>query len=149
MIYSLFVALTLLLLSFLSALEHLGWLRELAAHAGAQRWVPELVLAAIAAAAFIHVSSLKRRLLHPRRGKRLLAAGLALYALALAAAMGLLVKGAGMLASELGSEWAAVPGLVAHVYPQPLFVLAQLLLAFGAFRALCNLVSPSEFEADF
>jgi len=63
--------------------------------------------------------------------------------------MGLLVKGAGLLASELGSDWAAVPRVVAHVYPQPLFVVAQLLLVFGAFRALCNLVSPSEFEADF
>jgi hypothetical protein len=149
MIYSLFVALTLLLLSFLSALDHLGWLRDLAAQAGAQRWVPELVLAAIAVAVFLRASSLNRRLLYPRRGKRLLVVGIALYAVGLAAAMGLLVKAAGLLATEMGSEWAGVPGLVARLYPQPVLLVAQLLMVFGAFRALSNLVSPSEFEADF
>jgi len=149
MIYSLFVALTLLLLSFLSALDHLGWLRNVAAHAGAQPWVPELVLAAIAVALFLHASSLKRRLLHPRRGVRLLAAGIAMYGLGVAAAMGLLVKGAGWLASALGSDWSGVPALVAHLYPQPVFIAAQLLLVFGAFRALSNLVSPGEFAEDF
>ena len=149
MIYSLFVALTLLLLSFLSALDHLGWLRELAAHAGAQRWLPELLVAALAAGLFIRASSLKRRLLYPRRGKRLLAAGLAVYAIGLAAAMGLLAKGAGLLASELGNEWARVPGLVAQLYPQPVLVVAQLLLVFGVFRALSNLVPPNEFAEDF
>ncbi|MDB5856582.1 MAG: hypothetical protein JWQ76_271 [Ramlibacter sp.] len=146
---SLFVALTLLLLSFLSALDHLGWLRDLAAHAGAQRWVPELVLASIAVAVFLRASSLKRRLLYPRRGMRLLTVGIAVYALGLATAMGLLVKAAGLLATELGSEWSGVPNLVAHLYPQPVFMAAQLLLVFGAFRALSNLVSPSEFAEDF
>jgi hypothetical protein len=149
MIHALFIGLTLLLLSFLSALEHLGWLRDLAAHAGAPRWIPDLVLAGIAAAVFIRVSSLKRRLLYPRRGKRLLAAGIAVYALGVAAAMGLLVKGAALLASELGSDWARVPALVALVYPQPILIAAQLLLVFGAFRALANLVPPNEFAEDF
>ena len=146
---SLFVALTLLLLSFLSALDHLGWLRGLAAHAGAQPWIPELVVAAIAVAVFLRASSLKRRLLYPRRGMRLLTVGIAVYALAVAAAMGLLVKAAGLLATELGSEWSGVPDLVARLYPQPVFIAAQVLLVFGAFRALSNLVSPREFAEDF
>ena len=77
MIHALFIALTLLLLSFLSALEHLAWVRAVAAGAGAQPWVPELVLAALVAGVFVYTGSLKRRLLHPRRGQWLLAAGIA------------------------------------------------------------------------
>jgi hypothetical protein len=146
---SLFIALTLLLLSFLSAMDHLGWLRHLAAHAGAQPWMPELVLASIAVAVFLRVSSLKRRLLYPRRGMRLLAVGIAIYTLGLAAAMGLLVKAAQLLATELGSDGSGVTDIVARIYPQPVLVAAQLLLVFGAFRALSNLVSPSEFAEDF
>ena len=149
MIQSLFIALTLLLLSFLSALEHLGWLRHLAADAGMPRWLPELLLAALAAAAFIHASRLKQRLLHPRRGNWLLAAGIAAYALGLAAAMGLLAQGGAWMANELGGEWSRAPGLIALLYPQPLLILAQALLAFGAFRALSNLVPPNEFAEDF
>jgi hypothetical protein len=149
MIYSLFAALTLLLLSFLSALDHLGLLRSLAAEAGGPRWLPELVLAALAVGLFLRATSLKKRLLYPRRGKRLLAAGLAVYALGIAAGMGLLVKGAGLLAGEMGKEWAGVPGIVAQLYPQPVLIAAQLLLVFGAFRALANLVPPNEFAEDF
>jgi hypothetical protein len=149
MIYSLFVGLTLLLLSFLSALDHLGLVRSLAAEAGGPRWLPELVLAAIAVGLFLRATSMKRRLLYPRRGKRLLAAGITVYALGLAAGMGLLVKAAGLLASELGKEWASVPGLVAQLYPQPVLLVGQLLLVFGAFRALANLVPPNEFAEDF
>ena len=146
---ALFIGLTLLLLSFLSALDHLAWLRVLAAHAGAPQWVPELVLAALAVALFLRASSMRKRLLYPRRGSRLLALGIAVYALGLAAAMGLLVKAAGLLAGELGQDWAAMPGLVAHLYPQPVLFTAQLLLVFGAFRALSNLVPPNEFAEDF
>lgn len=149
MIYTLFVGLTLLLLSFLSALDHLGLVRSLAAEAGGPRWLPELVLSAIAVALFLRATSLKKRLLYPRRGKRLLAAGIAVYALGVAAAMGLLIKAAGLLANEMGKEWAAVPGWVAQLYPQPVLVIAQLLLVFGAFRALANLVPPNEFAEDF
>ena len=68
MIYSLFIGLTLLLLSFLSALDHLGLLRSLAAAAGGPRWLPDLVLAALAVFLFLQATRLKRRLLHPRRG---------------------------------------------------------------------------------
>ena len=146
---SLFTALTLLLLSFLSALEHFAWLRRMVAYAGVPSWAPELALAAIAVAVFMHTSSLKRRLLYPRRGTRLLAVGIFVYALGVAAAMGLLVQAAGLLASELGGAWSGGPELVARLYPQPVLVVAQVLLVFGAFRALSNLVPPREFAEDF
>ncbi|MCG2594935.1 hypothetical protein LZ009_19325 [Ramlibacter sp. XY19] len=149
MIHALYIALSLLLLSFLSALEHLSWMRALSAGAGSQPWLPELVLAALVAGLFVYTGSLKRRLLHPRRGQWLLAAGIACYALGVAVATGLLARGAGLLAGELGAAWARVPELVALLHPQPVLVVAQLLLAFGAFRALANLVPPHEFAEDF
>jgi hypothetical protein len=145
----LFIGLTLLLTSFLSALDALKGLHDLAARIGVYRWVPELVLAAIAVALFVHQSRLKKRLLFPRRGFRLLAAGIALYGVGAAAAGGLLVKGAGMLPVEQGTVWARLPEWVARVYPQPVFIAALLLLAMGAFRALSNLVPPAEFQEDF
>jgi hypothetical protein len=145
----LFIGLTLLLMSFLSALDGLKGLDDLAARVGVYRWVPELVLAAVAVALFVYRSSLRRRLLFPRRGFRLLAAGIGVYALGAAAAGGLLVTAAGMLPLEQGTPWARLPELVARLYPQPVFVAALLLLAMGAFRALSNLVPPAEFEEDF
>jgi hypothetical protein len=145
----LFIALTLLLMSFLSALDQLQWVQHLAARAGAPRWLPELVLAAAAVAAFLHLSSLRRRLLFPRRGMRLLAAGIGVYAVGVAAATGLLVTVVGQIAIEQGSAWADLPRYVAAVYPQPVFLAAQLLLVLGVFRALSNLVSPAEFREDY
>ena len=56
------------------------------------------------------------------------------------------------LAQALGRTKPAVvpvPEIAGQLYPQPLFVAAQVLLVLGAFRALCNLVSPAEFEADY
>lgn len=148
----LFIALTLLLMSFLSALDNLEGLHAMAARAGLHRWLPQLalaVLAALAVGVFVHLSRLHRRLLHPRRGARLLAVGLVVYAVGVAAATGMLVDGARLLAAEAGSQGSALPEMVARLYPQPVLVAALLLLVVGAFRALSNLVSPAEFEADF
>lgn len=145
----LFIALTLLLMSFLATLDHLQWLYQPASRAGVPRWVPELVLAAVAVAVFLRLSSLRRRLLFPRRGLRLLAVGIAVYAVGVAAATGLLVSLAGMIAMEQGSAGAGLSEYLAGVYPRPLFLAAQLLLALGAFRALSNLASPAEFKQDY
>lgn len=145
----LYVALTLLLMSFLSALEHLDGLRNMVARVGVYRWVPELLLAAAAVAVFVMATQLHRRLLFPRRGMRILAAGIAVYAVAVAAATGAAATALGVVAIEKGSPWSAVPELLGRFHPQPVFVAALLLLILGAFRALTNLVPPNEFEADF
>jgi hypothetical protein len=145
----LFIALTLLLMSFLSALDHLDWLRNTIARVGVHRGVPELMMAASIVAVFAHLSSLHRRLLFPRRGAYLLAAGIVVYAVGLAAANGLLAAAAVLVPTEQGSPWADVPTLVAGVYPQFVLLAAQLLLVLGAFRALSNLVPPAEFKEDF
>jgi hypothetical protein len=145
----LFIGLTLLLMSFLSALEAFEGLRRLAAGAGAYRWVPELVLACLVVAMFLYASSLHRRLLFPRRGSRLLATGIALYAVAVAIATGAIAWSAGMLPLEKDSALAVVPDLATRLVPQPVFLLAQVLLVIGAFRALSNLVPPAEFAEDF
>ena len=145
----LFIGLTLLLMSFLSALDALQGLHALAAGMGVFRWVPDLLLAAIAVALFVHQTSLKRRLLFPRRGFRLLAAGIALYGVGAAAAGGLLVNAAGLIPVEQGTVWSHLPEWAGLVYPQPLLIAALLLLAMGAFRALSNLVPPAEFQEDF
>jgi hypothetical protein len=144
-----FIGLTLLLMSFLSTLETLEGLRALSARVAGQRWVPELVLAALSVGVFLYASSLHRRLLFPRRGLRLLAAGIVLYALAVTLATGLLVTGMGMIPLEKGSFWADLPEIAASLYPLPLFLIAQVLLVVGAFRALSNLVPPAEFAEDF
>lgn len=143
------VALTLLLMSFLSALPLLEPARRLAAGAGAYGWLPELLLAAIAVILFTRACHLRRRLLFPRRGLRLLAAGIALYLLAAALASGFLGRGAVLLELGADSPFAAAPALAEAVVAQPVFVLAQLLLVFGAFRALTNLVPPEEYAADY
>jgi hypothetical protein len=145
----LFIGLTLLLMSFLSAFDGLKGLHELAAQVGVYRWVPDLLLAGIAVGLFVHQTSLKRRLLFPRRGFRLLAAGIALYGVGAAAAGGLLVAGAGLIPVEQGTIWTRLPQWAGQVYPQPLFIAALLLLAMGAFRALSNLVPTAEFQEDF
>lgn len=145
----LFIALTLLLMSFLSAFDGLDAVRELARRAGGYHWIPELVLALAAVALFVRASSLHRRLLYPRRGQRLLTAGIGVYAFGLAAATGVFVSALGMLAIEQGSGWSQASELAALMHPQPVFLLAQLLLVMGAFRALSNLVPPDEFAADY
>ena len=145
----LFAGLTLLLASFLSTLEHLDALRDLVGRAGAYRWLPELLLAAAAVALFLGASKLHRRLLFPRRGMRLLAAGVAVYAVGAATASGAVVHAAGWLPIEQGSVWADVSGAASFVDAPAVFVIAQLLLIVGAIRAFSNLVPPSEFEADF
>jgi hypothetical protein len=145
----LFIALTLLMMSFLSALDSVEWLHRLTARMGMYRWVPELVLALAAVAVFVRMSNIHRRLLFPRRGLRLLAAGIAVYGLGVGAASGALVSAVALVPVENGSMWARVPDVVASLYPQPVFVAAQLLMVVGAFRALANLVSPGEFEADY
>lgn len=145
----LFVALTLLLMSFLSALDSLAWLRDLSARIGLYRWVVELVLALAVVTLFARKAELHRRLLFPRRGDQLLIAGIAVYALAVAAATGALVQAMGFIAKLADSGLGGVPTLVANVYPQPVFIAAQLLLMLGAFRALANLVPPGEFAEDY
>jgi hypothetical protein len=144
----LFVALTLLLMSFLAALDNLEGLHALPSRIGIQRWMTELVLASLAVGLFVRASQLHRRLLFPRRGLRLLAAGIAVYAVAVAAASGIVARGIALLAMEQGG-WPAFTELVAGLETRPVFLAAQLLLVVGAFRALANLVPPAEFEADY
>jgi hypothetical protein len=145
----LFLALTLLLMSFLGALEHLDAFHALVARIGIQRWMTELVLAAAAVALFVNATHLHRRLLFPRRGLRLLAGGLGVYAVALVAATGLLSRVVDFFVIDTSGAWAAVADFVAAMGAQPVFLTAQVLLVVGAVRALTNLVPPAEFEADY
>jgi hypothetical protein len=145
----LFIGLTVLLMAFLSSLDQLEALHRFAARAGVQRWTIELALALAAVAAFAQRSQLHRRMLFPRRGLRLLLAGIAVHALAVALMTGLLVRAIGVLPIEADSVWSAWPELVSLLRPLPLLVAAQVLLLVGAFRALTNLVPPDEFAADF
>ena len=145
----LFLGLTLLLMAFLSSFDALDGLHRLLARVGVQRWMTELVLAAAAVAAFVHVTSLHRRLLYPRRGLRLLLAGLALYAGAVAVATGMLAGAVATLPLETDSTRALVSHGVTLLSPLPLFLAAQVLLLVGVFRALTHLVPPDEFAEDF
>lgn len=145
----LYVGLTLLLMSFLSALGPIEHAHRVAIAVGFYRWLPELVLAAAAVFLFVRFAQVHRRLLFPRRGQRLLAVGIALYAAAVAVATDVLVRALALVDIGQDSPLAALPELASALVPQPLFLLAQLLLVFGAFRALTNLVPPSEFEEDF
>lgn len=145
----LFLALTLLLMSFLGALEHLDAFHALLARIGIQRWMTELVLAAAAVALFVNATQLHRRLLFPRRGLRLLAAGLGVYAIALVAATGMLSRVVDFFVIDTSGAWSAVADIVADMGAQPVFLTAQVLLVVGAVRALTNLVPPAEFEADY
>ena len=145
----LFVGLVLLLASFLSTLAPLDGLRGLAARVGPVRWLPDLLLALVVVALFARMSQLHRRMLFPRRGLRLLAVGIGLYGVAVAAASGGLGYALGVLPAEAGPVLARAPEFAARIAPLPIFVAAQVLLALGAFRALTHLVPPGEFEADF
>jgi hypothetical protein len=145
----LFVGLVLLLASFLSALAPLEGLRLLAGRLGPVRWIPDLVIALVVVALFARLSQLNRRMLFPRRGVRLLAAGIAMYVLAVAAASGGLGYALGVLPAEAATPLGSAPELAARIAPLPIFVIAQVLLALGAFRALTNLVPPGEFAEDF
>jgi hypothetical protein len=145
----LFVGLVLLLMSFLSALEHLEVLRQLGTRVGLFRWVAELLIALAAVALFARTTKLHRRLLFPRRGGHLLAAGIVVYGLGAALATGLVVTVLGWLAIEKDSILAPAPALAAQIMPLPLLFTGQLLLVIGAFRAMTNLVPRSEFEADY
>jgi hypothetical protein len=145
----LFIGLTLLLVAFLSTLDQLDPLHRVMARAGVQGWMTELALALAAVAVFAHRSSLHRRMLFPRRGLRLLLAGIGIYALALAVLTGLLARAVGWIPLEADTAWSALPNMVALLRPLPLFVAAEVLLLLGAFRALTNLVPPDEFATDF
>jgi hypothetical protein len=145
----LFVGLVLLLASFASTLAPLEVLRGLAARIGPVRWLPDLLLALIVVALFARMSQLHRRMLFPRRGLRLLAVGIGLYVVAVAAASGGLGYALGVLPAEAAPALGRAPEFAARIAPLPFFVAAQVLLALGAFRALTNLVPPGEFEADF
>lgn len=145
----LFVGLVLLLMSFLSALDALEVLREIGTRVGLFRWVGELLIALAAVALFARSTRLNRRLLFPRRGANLLAAGIVVYALGAAVATGLVVTVLGWLAIEKDSLLAPAPALVAQVVPLPLLFAGQLLLVIGVFRAMTNLVPKSEFDADY
>ena len=143
----LFVGLTLLLMPFLAALAPLDGVHQLLGRIGVRPWMTQLLLAAVAVGLFLRCTQMRRRLLYPRRGLRLLALGILVHGIGLAASGGLFVAAAGRL--ETAQGWAEAPALASQVYPLPVLVLAQLLLVVGAFRALCNLVSPSEFAEDF
>jgi len=144
----LFIGLTLLLMAFLSSLDQLDAMHRLLARIGVQRWMTELLLAAAVAAAFSYTSQLHRRMLFPRRGLRLLLVGIAVYAAGFALATGTLANVVGWLPLD-ESPLAGLPDLVPLLSPVPLFVAAELVLLFGVFRALTNLVPPDEFEEDF
>lgn len=140
----LFLGLVLLTMAFLSTLEALDGVQRLLARAGGARWMVEAPLAAIVVALFVRLTHLHRRMLFPRRGLRLLLAGIAMYALAIAVAANLPTRAAALLPEQADVlQWSAM------LRPLPLFVVAHLLLLVGAFRALTNLVPPEEFLADF
>lgn len=143
------VALTLLLLPFLATVDQMDPLHRLLARVGVQRWMTELVLAAGVVALFARAVKLNRRMLFPRRGLRLLVAGIALYGVALALMVGLPGHGLTVMPATAPGSWAGVPGIVALLRPLPLLAVAQVLLLVGAFRALTNLVPPDEFAEDF
>lgn len=145
----LFVGLVLLLMAFLSTLDHLDRVHHVGARLGVQRWMTELVLAIAVVALFVRFTQLHRRLLFPRRGLRLLLAGIVFYALGIAVATGALVSAAGWLPPEDLGALAGVSQILPRLTPLPLFLAAQVLLVIGVFRALTNLVPPQEFAEDF
>ena len=145
----LFVGLTLLLMAFLSTLDHVDAVHRVGARFGVQRWMTELVLAVIGTALFVRACQLQRRLLFPRRGLRLLLLGIGLYVLGAGVASGVLARTVAALPLEPQSPWADLPHLATLLAPLPLFVAAQVLLVIGSFRALTNLVPPDEFAEDF
>ena len=145
----LFVGLTLLLMAFLSTLDALDGLHAMLARISVPRWGTELALAATAVGLFVRASDLNRRLLFPRRGLKMLAAGIGVYGLAVAASAGLVAQAMVSVPLEPDSLAGGVTGFLAGLHVQPLFVAAQVLLFVGVFRALANLVPPAEFAEDF
>lgn len=145
----LFVGLTLLLMAFLSTLDHVDAVHRIGTRVGIERWMTELVLAVAAVAGFAHWSDLHRRLLFPRRGLRLLLAGIAVYALGVAVSTGVLASALAALPLEADSPWAELPRFATLLPALPLFLVAEVLLLVGCFRALTNLVPPEEFAQDF
>lgn len=145
----LYLGLTLLMMAFLSTFDALDGMHRLLARAGVQRWMTELLLAALTVAAFVRASSLHRRLLYPRRGLRLLLAGLVLYAAAVAVATGALPSAVASLPLDTDSTRAVLSQGVGALRALPLFLLAQGLVLLGVFRALTHLVPPDEFAEDF
>jgi hypothetical protein len=145
----LFVGLTLLLMAFLSTLDHFDRLHQLAARVGIQRWMTEAVLAVAIVALFVRASELNRRLLFPRRGLKLLLAGIVVYGLGVAVATGALVGATGALQPQDLGPLADLPRVATRLTPWPLFFVADVLLVIGVFRALTNLVPPDEFAEDF
>ena len=145
----LFVGLTLLLMAFFSFLDQLDALHRGVARIGVQPWMTELLLALLVVAAFAYGSQLHRRLLFPRRGLRLLLAGIIVYGLGAVAATGALVGAAGWIPLELDSSLSGVAHIASRLVPLPLFLAGEALLLVGAFRALTNLVPPDEFAEDF
>lgn len=143
------VALTLLLLPFLAMVDQMEPLHRLLARVGVQRWMTELVLAAAAVALFAHAIKLQRRMLFPRRGLRLLLAGIALYGVGLAVMVGVPARAVAAVPMAAHGSWSSLPGLLSLLRPLPLLAIAQVLLLVGAFRALTNLVPPEEFAEDF
>ena len=145
----LFVGLVLLLMAFLSALEHLDRVHAAGARHGLQRWMTEAVIALITVALFVRFTQLRRRLLFPRRGLRLVLAGIVVHALGMAVATGALASAAGGLPTEDAGLLAGMARVLPLLTPVPLFLSAQVLLLIGVFRALTNLVPPQEFAEDF
>lgn len=140
----LFLGLVLLTMAFLSTLETLEGVQRLLARVGGARWMIEAPLAAIAVALFVRFTHLHRRMQFPRRGLRLLLAGIVMYAFAVAVATGLPGRAVALAPEQVELlHWTSV------LQPLPLFLIAQVLLLLGCFRALTNLVPPEEFLADF
>lgn len=144
----LYIGLTLLLMAFFSALDHLDRAHHLLERAGVQRWMTELALAAGFVALFVHLSQLHRRLLFPRRGLRILLVGIVVYAFGAAMASGIVGRALDLVPLEAGA-WASAPQWMAMLSPWPFLLAAEVLLLVGAFRALTNLVPPDEFAEDF
>ena len=145
----LFLGLTLLVMAFLSTLDGLDGVHRALARVGVQRWMTELLLATVAVAVFVRASSLHRRLLYPRRGLRLLLVGIVLYGGAVAVATGALSTAVASLPLETDSTRAVLSHGVGALPALPLFLLGQVLVLVGVFRALTNLVPPDEFAQDF
>jgi hypothetical protein len=145
----LYVGLTLLLMAFLSTLDPLDRLHHLLARVGVRPWMTQLVLAALVVALFVRASQLHRRLAFPRRGLRVLLAGIVVYGIGVGVATGALVSGAALLPADGDAPWAGLPRYVGMLVPWPLFLVGEVLLVVGAFRALTNLVPPDEFAEDF
>lgn len=145
----LFLGLVLLTMAFLSSLEALDGVHRLLAPMGGERWMLEAPLAVAAVALFMRAAHLHRRMLFPRRGLRLLLAGIVLDALAFVPATGWADRVPALLPADPDAPWSQLPQHLGLLQAAPLFFVAQALLLVGAFRALTNLVPREEFLADY